>query len=161
MSLAPLMSSAKQDWQTPEVVRSIVHAVRDGWSLVDPCTVDANPMGADVYYTPNDNGLDQPWGADVVYCNPPYGRQIGYWVDKCAETGRSARVVVALLPARTDTRWFPWDARRICFWKGRLTFKGAPAPAPFPSALVFWGTDQSLELRFATLAARYGRVVVP
>lgn len=53
-----------------------------------------------------------------------------------------------LLPARTDTQvfhhfiydrqrndWHPW-VRRVQFLEGRLTFKGAPNPAPFPSMIV-------------------------
>lgn len=161
--LAPLMSSAKGDWQTPENVRAVVHALfatRHGVRMLDPCTAPENPMQADRFYT--ENGLDEHWTCcDTVYCNPPYGRGIGEWVDKCGWEGRRLRGVVALLPARTDTRWFPWDARALCFWKGRLTFVGAPAPAPFPSVLAFWGADQGMEQQFCELTARHGRVVRP
>ena len=59
---------------------------------------------------------------------------------------RSARLVgvstVALLPARVDTSWWhqhvAQGANGIWFLKGRLRFKGAPASAPFPSAVVYW-----------------------
>ena len=48
---------------------------------------------------------------------------------------------VMLLPARTDTRW--WEslitADALLFWRGRLRFVGAPAPAPFPSVIAYWG----------------------
>jgi hypothetical protein len=47
-----------------------------------------------------------------------------------------------LLTSRTDTLWFQRDAPSadaLLFWGGRLTFLGAPDPAPFPSVLLYWG----------------------
>lgn len=49
--------------------------------------------------------------------------------------------VVALLPARTDTRWWHdcvMKAKEIRFIKGRLRFDGHKHNAPFPSAVVVW-----------------------
>ena len=37
------------------------------------------------------------------FCNPPYGREIGKWVKKASE---AQGVVVMLIPARTDTKYF-------------------------------------------------------
>ena len=35
------------------------------------------------YFTPADDGLAQSWNCGgAVFCNPPYGRQIGKWVAK-------------------------------------------------------------------------------
>ena len=42
------------------------------------------------------------WG-HTVFCNPPYGRQIGRWVEKAS---KEKCKTVMLLPARTDTKWF-------------------------------------------------------
>jgi DNA N-6-adenine-methyltransferase (Dam) len=70
--------------------------------------------------------------------NPPYGMTIGQWVKKAAE---SDATVVALLPARTDTRWFHdhvYGRAKIRFIKGRLKFNDGKKPAPFPSMLVVW-----------------------
>lgn len=139
--LAPLMSSAKDDWQTPDCVLDRVRMIAP--IGLDPCTAEDNPVGARWFYTPEDDGLSKSWWTKVenhelIYVNPPYGRGIGAWVDKCREAAKVYDRVVALLPARTDTKWFPWDADAICFWRGRLKFRGAPAPAPFPSAVVWW-----------------------
>jgi site-specific DNA-methyltransferase (adenine-specific) len=38
-----------------------------------------------------------------VFCNPPYGREIGRWVEKAYESSLAGALVVCLLPARTDT----------------------------------------------------------
>jgi site-specific DNA-methyltransferase (adenine-specific) len=76
--------------------------------------------------------------------NPPYGRAIGHWVAKLCVEYRAGRVTtaIALLPARTDTRWWRDVADfPICFVSGRLRFSGHPNSAPFPSALVYLGDD--------------------
>jgi hypothetical protein len=74
---------------------------------------------------------------------PPYGREIGQWVRKArAEvTDGRAELVAALLPARTDTSWWHQEiagCAQSVMLRGRLSF-GDGTPAPFPSALVFWG----------------------
>lgn len=68
--------------------------------------------------------------------NPPYGREISEWVKKAAE---SDALVVALLPARTDTKWFHdyiLNKSYIKFIKGRLKFGNSKGSAPFPSMIV-------------------------
>ncbi len=73
--------------------------------------------------------------------NPPYGQAIPRWVQKADEAGRHGSMVVGLLPARTDTRWW-WSnviGNEIRFLKGRVKFNGHIKPAPFPSALVVFG----------------------
>ena len=156
-----MMSSAKPDWQTPDIVLERVRAIAP--IGLDPCTTDENPVGAPLYYTPKDDGLTMPWevGEDgtLVYVNPPYGRAIAPWVRKCDST--LMRTVVALLPARVDTRWFPWSADALCFWRGRLKFRGAPAPAPFSSVLAIWAADESHVERFAWEFRHVGKVIRP
>lgn len=163
--MAVMTSSARPDWQTPDCVLERVRRV--GPIRLDPCTVASNPTGAQYVFW--ESGLDCKWveateafggTRGLIYCNPPYGRGIGAWVDKCREAAAAGETVIALLPARTDTRWFPWDADAICFWKGRLTFRGAPAPAPFPSAVVYWGTEANM-LRFGRAFYDAGKIVYP
>ena len=101
---------------------------------LDVCATPENAK-CEKYFTKDDDGLSQQWGG-VVYCNPPYGREIGKWVKKCSEyEGES----VMLLPARTDTRWFHdyiYDKAEVRFIKGRLKFNDGKNPAPFPSMVV-------------------------
>lgn len=53
------------------------------------------------------SAFNHEWGGETVFCNPPYGRAIAQWVRKCSmEASRKDTVVVMLLPARTDTRWW-------------------------------------------------------
>lgn len=76
--------------------------------------------------------------------NPPYGRVIEKWVKKAA---LSKAVVVGLLPARTDTKWYQkWVqpyASEVRFISGRVRFGGSPQGAPFPSIIVIWGTPRT------------------
>lgn len=75
----------------------------------------------------------------AVFCNPPYGREIGKWVAKAAREAEKGATVVLLLPARTDTAWFHdflYGRAEIRFLRGRLRFciDGIPGDAaPFPS----------------------------
>lgn len=75
-----------------------------------------------------------------VFCNPPYGREIGKWVKKCYEESKDCDVVVMLIPARTDTAYFHdyiyHKAKEIRFIRGRLHFNDSKQGAPFPSMVV-------------------------
>ena len=81
--------------------------------------------------------------------NPPYGREISKFVEKAYDEWLDNDcTIVALLPARTDTKWFHdyiYQFAEIIFIKGRLKFEGGEklAPAPFPSMVViWWGTEK-------------------
>lgn len=88
-----------------------------------------------------DTGLEGKWGKRVCWCNPPYGRAIGKWIQKAANESQNGATVVCLLPARTCTRWFHDYIYKkpnvtIEFLKGRLKFGGSANSAPFPSMIV-------------------------
>lgn len=92
------------------------------------------------FYTPADDGLNQPWTGNV-WCNPPYGRGIGNWVKKASESAREGATVVMLIPVRTDTKWFHnyiYGKAEIRFVPVRLKFGGSKNYAPFPSMVVIF-----------------------
>jgi site-specific DNA-methyltransferase (adenine-specific) len=158
-----VMSSSKHDWQTPERVLDLVRQV--GPIALDPCTTAENPCDARVCFVPPADGLALQWSweinADgVIYVNPPYGRAIGAWVDKCVLEAGYAGQIILLVPARPDTAWYDvakQGANALCEVRGRLRFKGADAGAPFPSALFYWGTSPFL---FCHVFQELGRVEV-
>ena len=81
------------------------------------------------------NGLEAEWYGHV-WCNPPYGRGIKDWVLKASQ---HKDLVVMLLPARTDTKWFHdlvLPNADVKFVRGRIKFGDGSAPAPFPSIVV-------------------------
>jgi hypothetical protein len=146
----------KGEWETPADLMATL--VRDfGRFDLDPCATVVN-CKASWYYGPDHpradrrDGLARDWrfGPDndgnadsVVYCNPPYGRDVGRWVEKCYQEVQlgNAGMVVALLPVSPDTRWWQtWvpQATEVRFLKGRVRFVGAAGPAPFASAIVVW-----------------------
>lgn len=152
---AALLSSDRQDWETPDWLLDDVRRVFGREIACDPCTTAANPTRARVFHTPD----DPPPGcwAGPWFCNPPYGRALAtQWAPMIA---RQQWEGIALLPARTDTAWFAsvWaSSGLVCFLRGRLTFKGAPHPAPFPSAVFYRGEAPRV---FAEVFGERGRVV--
>ncbi len=99
------------------------------------------------YFTPEEDGLSQNWNVGgAVFCNPPYGREIGKWVQKAYfEYVRGGATIVMLIPARTDTSYFHdyiYGKAEIRFLRGRLKFEdengAAMNPAPFPSMVVIY-----------------------
>jgi phage N-6-adenine-methyltransferase len=134
-------SSETPEWYTPWDVIERVQSLFGEIDL-DPCSNPGVPIvPALAHFTENTDGLSQPW-AGRVYMNPPYGRGIGEWVSKLAESYASGAVTeaVALVPARTDTEWFnQLRDGAVCFIRGRLRFSESETGAPFPSAAVYLG----------------------
>lgn len=134
------MFSSKTDvWETPQTFFDELN--REFHFTCDVCAVPQNAK-CGKFYTPEQNGLDQPWGG-VCWMNPPYGRQIGKWVKKAAE---SDATVVCLLPARTDTKWFHdyiYGKAEVRFVRGRLKFGNSKNSAPFPSMVVIFRGEKA------------------
>lgn len=136
-----LFSSAKCEWETPQALFDELNA--EFHFTVDVAALPENAKCAR-YYTPETDGLAQDWSGEVVWCNPPYGREIGKWVAKAAAD--TSAVIVMLLPARTDTVWFHEyiysnPRAKIRFIRGRLKFGGGANSAPFPSMLVIFNNE--------------------
>jgi phage N-6-adenine-methyltransferase len=110
---------------------------RFGPFTLDVCASAENAK-CERYFTRDDDGLAQTW-TGRVWMNPPYGRKLGDWMKKARESAlATAELVVCLVPARTDTRW--WHEQALLgdveFLRGRLKFGEAENPAPFPSVVV-------------------------
>lgn len=90
------------------------------------------------------DGLAQDWSNEICWCNPPYGNQIEKWIVKAATEAKKGALVVMLLPARVETRWFSKHIRNhddvsVVYLPGRLTFSGMKDVAPFGSIIaIFW-----------------------
>ena len=80
-------------------------------------------------------------GGYRVFCNPPYSN-IAEWVKKCyEESKKDGTLVVMLIPARTDTKYFHdyiLHRAEVRFIKGRLKFGDSKNSAPFPSMIVIF-----------------------
>lgn len=149
----------RDNWCTPESILIPVRKVFGGQIGLDPCANTESVVNAKVEFClPDHDGLVEPWTADTVYVNPPYGRKIGLWLERCLRARRDGAEVIALLPATPDTeawRKYVQPASCVCFVHGRLTFLGAPAAAPNPTAIVYWGRNWH---RFAELFGELGGI---
>ena len=76
-----------------------------------------------------------------VWLNPPYGRGLHQWVNKCVAESAAGATVVALLPDAMDTAWFrdvfrtAWEVRVV--W-GRIQFDGTTSSNTCGSILAVW-----------------------
>ena len=132
-----LRSSASSEWTTPRDLFDELDA--EFHFDLDAASTDANAL-CTRHYTKESDGLAQEWRGSV-WLNPPYGREIGKWMQKAAESNRGG-VTVCLVPARTDTAWWhDWvvgKATEVRFIRGRLKFGESGQGAPFPSAIVVY-----------------------
>ena len=131
-----MFSSKTPEWATPQYLYDQFN--KEFNFTLDPCATKENAK-CTKYYTQSDNGLAHSWDNETVFCNPPYGREIGKWVKKASEA--RGGVVVMLIPARTDTKWFHdfiYRNAEIRFFKGRIKFGDCKNSAPFPSMIVIF-----------------------
>lgn len=120
-----MFTSQSGEWETPQDLFDSLDA-EFGFTL-DACAVAGNAK-CRVFYSPRQDGLKQVWRG-VVWCNPPYGRQIGRWVGKGVRVvprrrdgrdvaaGAHGHRVVSRLHLRTRGNPFPARSREI--WKRR------------------------------------------
>ncbi len=139
MNKEPMFSSATNEWYTPLAFFEKLDSEFD--FTLDPCCTHENAK-CRKHYTLEENGLIQDWSQDVVFMNPPYGRELKEWVKKAYDESLKGATVVCLIPARTDTSyWHDYifeKAGDIRFLRGRLKFGGSKNSAPFPSAVVVY-----------------------
>jgi hypothetical protein len=110
-------SSATDEWSTPQDTFNALD--QEFGFTVDVCATAENAKCAK-FYTKAEDGLAQPWSG-VCWMNPPYGRTIGKWMAKARKAVEAGATVVALVPARTDTRWWHDHAT-----KGEIRFLPGP-----------------------------------
>lgn len=165
----PMMQSeqdpSKNEYATPpDLWRTLADPV-DGFD-VDPCSGAESTPIADVRYTKEENGLEQPWHGDV-FVNPPWssngdGSAKDNWLTKIRnEANRNAvDSIVVLLPSDTSAGWFHEHvlaAELICFYgPGRLSFQGADRNPSFGLLIPVYGDNAEL---YRDVLTSYGAVV--
>lgn len=78
-----LLSSNKMDWCTPQ---DFFDQLNKEFNFVLDVAATDKTAKCPLYYTPETDGLSQSWDrGGAVFCNPPYGREIGKWVKKAYE----------------------------------------------------------------------------
>lgn len=129
-------------WATPPEVFDPLHAEFN--FTLDPCATTETAK-VPRYYTEADDGIEQDWGTERVFMNPPYGREVYAWTKKARESAARGALVVGLLPASTDLKWWHDDvvghAAEVRYLRGRVRFlTGGPYRASgfFASVVVIW-----------------------
>ena len=147
---AAMFSHLSDEWETPQ---DLFNALHDEFVFRLDAAASAGNTKCEHYYSRDDpDALTADWRAFAgsVWLNPPYSQCEDFIAKAHSESLRGV-TTVALLPSRTDTRWwhdYVWDRDRhmprngveVRFIRGRLRFVGAKSSAPFPSVIaVFFG----------------------
>ncbi len=141
-------TAARLDWETPQPLFDELS--REFRFTLDVCATHANKK-CSMYYSLEDDALAHPWGREICWMNPPYGREIGRWMQKAYIESRLGATVVCLVPARTDTAWWHQYAEKAAerrFLRGRVAHyraDGKRSVAPFPSVVVVFRPGSSSE----------------
>lgn len=144
-----LLSSKNMCWCTPQ---DFFDKLNEEFHFTLDAAATDKTAKCQKYFTPETNGLLQSWNCGgSVFCNPPYGREIGKWVKKAYDEAKlGGQSIVLLIPARTDTTYFHdyiYGKAEIRFIRGRLRFTdedgNASDPAPFPSMVVVYNSKKS------------------
>lgn len=137
-------SSKTNEWYTP---RDLFKKLDDEFHFtLDPCCTKYSAK-CEKFFTIEDDGLKQDWDNNVVFINPPYGRDIKKWIKKAHDEFYAYKKVtcVLLIPARTDTSYwhdYIFGKAEVRFMRGRVKFEREDGTtgdsAPFPTAIVIY-----------------------
>lgn len=167
MNKAVMFSTGKDNWETPQ---SLFLELDDEFHFTLDAAADRTNHKTDRWYGPGgevEDALSVEWPTnEIIWLNPPYSRGAQRrFVNQAVDAAQRGGTVVALLPARTDTRLFHqtvWDTklgrprrwvRDVRFLAGRVRFIDAQVRdfifhrenrrmtsgtcgAPFPSMIV-------------------------
>jgi phage N-6-adenine-methyltransferase len=150
MNTALMFSKASDEWETP---RGLYVALDAEFRFTCDVAARIENRTCPIYFGPDHDDLFRrdalavPWSG-TCFMNPPHS-QVRAFMTKAATEASVGVTVVALVPARTDTRWWHqcvWDGDR-CAWRlgvevrfirGRLRFGCATNSAPFPSVVIIF-----------------------
>ena len=134
---------ASIEWGTPPAIYEALDVEFD-------FTLDAAASGSNAkhvrYVAKDTDALAISWKNERVFCNPPYGRGLRAWCEKALlEASEHNALVVMLIPARTDVRWFHdivLPHAEIRFIRGRLNYvnpaQKTSTSAPFASMVAIF-----------------------
>ena len=149
MNTALMFGKASDEWRTPKAFFEALDA-EFGFDVDVAATAEncwkETYCGPDHWREDRRDALVVPWLDNVCWMNPPYSK-CRQFIAKAAKEARKGATVVALVPSRTDTRWwheYVWDSEKhqprpgveVRFIKGRLKFGNSQNSAPFPSVII-------------------------
>lgn len=154
------------EWYTPPEYVDAARAVMGGIDC-DPASSDvANEIvGADTYFTIDDDGLTQDWEGRV-WMNPPYSRSLikPFCLKLVDQYGDSVTEACVMVNSATDTRWFHIlldDAAAVCLIKGRVSClheEGNPRRKPLQGQVVLYFGEKVD--KFVSEFSQFGNIVL-
>jgi phage N-6-adenine-methyltransferase len=137
-------------WSTPQPIFDLLNVEFD--FKIDLCADPDNTKCR--HWLDRTVSLGTDWsGEGAAWLNPPYGKEIGDWVKKAAETPRR---IVGFLPGRTNAPWwhdYVMTANEIRFVRRKVSFanpdgcKGVP---PWGAVIAVWGPKRVYKTPLAT-----------
>ena len=126
--------SRRNDWRTPDDFFVALHAE---FSFTVDAAAQRHNSKLPRFYA---DGKTADWHNERIWCNPPFD-ETAWWVERgfrAAQNNNS--LVVMLVPLSLAVWWhrYAMNAAEIRFIEGRLTFIGAPRPAPFDCCLLIF-----------------------
>lgn len=92
-----LLSSKNMCWCTPQ---DFFDKLNEEFCFTLDAAATDKTAKCPLYFTPETDGLKSSWkvaGGGTVFCNPPYGREIGKWVQKAYEEAQAGTPIVLLM----------------------------------------------------------------
>jgi hypothetical protein len=110
------------DWCTPQ---DFFDRLNEEFGFVLDAAATDKTAKCTLYYTPETDGLSQSWDrGGAVFCNPPYGREIGKWVKKAYEEARGGGF--GLIPKRRRCTAYSRSNRYDLFSRLHIRESGNP-----------------------------------
>lgn len=125
------------EYETPD---EIFDPLKAEFGMIRDVSATADNAKCDKFFTIDDDGLSQEWDS-CNWMNPPFGRVMQKWVRKAHSEFIKGKMTVALIPARTNTKWWHecvQDIAEVRFILGEVKFKGFEHGLWMPMCIVIW-----------------------
>lgn len=123
-----LLSSKNMCWCTPQ---DFFDKLNEEFSFTLDAAATDKTAKCPLYFTPETDGLKSSWkvAGGTVFCNPPYGREIGKWVQKAYEEAQAGTPIVLLQAISTILYT---TKRKFALFVGGFDLRTTTATPPIP-----------------------------
>ena len=122
-NIKAIFSSQNNNWETP---KELFEKLNDEFNFTLDATASQKNAKCQRYYDEEMNCLVQHPTNESIFMNPPYSRQIKLFVKWIFENYKNNKVIVLVIPARTDTEYFHkyiYGIAELRFVRGRVKFE--------------------------------------